>query len=822
MRLGRIKNPRADLRAPSRSFLSRSTQNFYRSSSLGVAIKMQNMIGKTISHYRIIEKLGEGGMGVIFKAEDTKLKRFVALKFLPSALTLDKEARDRFIYEAQAASGLDHPNICTIYEIDETAEGQMFIAMAYYEGETLQKKVASNQLAVNSAIDIAIQIAQGLAKAHQHGIVHRDIKPSNIIVTNEGVGKILDFGLAKLSGVTRLTKTGSTMGTVAYMSPEQTWGEEVDQRTDLWSLGAVLYEMLTGKLPFRGEYEQAIIYSILHEAPEPISHLRPEASADFEYVIAKALTKDANKRYAFATELLQDLENLKAGKALTPAPVAVAVATTVTTENTIAVLEFTNITGNPADDWLSGGMAETLTVDLKKISTLKVISRETVARTLARFAQQKPSEERNLGLGRELKARWVIWGGYQKLGLTIRITAHFAEVATGSLIGAAKVDGMMEDIFKLQDQLITSLMETLNLAVTSAELQKIERPETFELKAYEYHARGRQMLIQFNPASLQEAQKFFEKAIAVDPSYGLAYSGLGSAHIFQFIAQTDPQDLELGITYLQKALQYDPDLAEPYTWLTYALVRKQQFAEAIQTGLRAVELEENNFSSFYFLAVAYGGQADKGNLPDGYTHAAKYFKKAVVLQPNFQWSCMMLGFVYMLNGQPHEAQRYLDKAVELEDSGKSVGIKAVGALTLRGNLALRQQQLDLAQDLYQRSLLRLEGVQHVYREYLMALSYCGLGQIHFNRRNYDKAVEAFQKALEVIKSRPQALSLGFLLVKANLGLAKAHYQFMMTREAKAHFEAAQPFLPRSRDLISATRGKEPRRRCIMTLPAIMP
>jgi TolB-like protein len=303
----------------------------------------------------------------------------------------------------------------------------------------------------------------------------------------------------------------------------------------------------------------------LHETPEPVSQLRPDASADFEHVIAKALTKDANKRYASATELLQDLENLKAGKPLKSAPVAVPVATTVITEKTIAVLEFTNISGNPADDWLAGGMAETLTVDLKKISALKVISRETVATTLARFAQQKPSEERNLVLGRELKARWIIWGGYQKLGLTIRITAHFADVATGSLIGAAKVDGMMEDIFKLQDQLITSLLETLNLAVTSAELQKIERPETFELKAYEYYARGRQMWIQFSPDSFRESQKFFEKAIAIDPNYALAYSSLGSAHITQFISQTGPQDLELGITYLQKALQHDPDLAEPYT-----------------------------------------------------------------------------------------------------------------------------------------------------------------------------------------------------------------------------------------------------------------
>ncbi|MCI0493908.1 serine/threonine protein kinase, partial [candidate division KSB1 bacterium] len=225
------------------------------------------MIGRTISHYRIIEKLGEGGMGVVYKAEDLKLKRIVALKFLPPELTRDPEAKERFIQEAQAASALDHPNICTIHKIDETEDGQLFIVMACYDGETVKKKVASGQsreagsrsagLSVDNVIDIAIQIAQGLAKAHEHGMVHRDIKPANVMITNDGVAKILDFGLAKLKGQIGLTKAGTTLGTVAYMSPEQTQGDAADQRTDIWALGVVIYEMLTGQLPFKGEYEQA-------------------------------------------------------------------------------------------------------------------------------------------------------------------------------------------------------------------------------------------------------------------------------------------------------------------------------------------------------------------------------------------------------------------------------------------------------------------------------------------------------------------------------------------------------------------------------------
>jgi serine/threonine protein kinase len=262
------------------------------------------MIGQTISHYKILEKLGSGGMGVVYKAEDTKLKRTVALKFLPPDLTRDDEAKKRFIHEAQAASALDHPNICTIHEIGETEDGTLFICMAYYEGETLKKKVTSNQLSVTSAIDISVQIAQGLTKAHEKGIVHRDIKPANLFVTNDGILKILDFGLAKLAGVTKLTKPGTTLGTVAYMSPEQMQGEEVDQRTDIWALGVVIYEMLTGKLPFKGEYEQAVMYSILNEKPEPITATRLDVPMELERIVIQCLEKEASKRYQLVNELL--------------------------------------------------------------------------------------------------------------------------------------------------------------------------------------------------------------------------------------------------------------------------------------------------------------------------------------------------------------------------------------------------------------------------------------------------------------------------------------------------------------------------------------
>ena len=265
------------------------------------------MIGQTIAQYQILERLGGGGMGVVYKAEDTRLKRTVALKFLPPDLTRDDDARKRFTREAQAASALDHAHICTIYEIGETEDGQLFIVMGYYAGETIKKKLARGSLPVEEAVSIAVQIAQGLARAHERGIVHRDIKPANVMVTDQGEVKILDFGLAKLVGAVDLTKVGSTVGTAAYMSPEQAQGGEVDHRTDIWSLGVVLYEMLTAQRPFRGDYEAAIAYSILNEDPEQISVLRADVSEALQQVVFKMLRKDPTERYANVDEILPGL-----------------------------------------------------------------------------------------------------------------------------------------------------------------------------------------------------------------------------------------------------------------------------------------------------------------------------------------------------------------------------------------------------------------------------------------------------------------------------------------------------------------------------------
>ena len=272
---------------------------------------MDSLIGRTISHYRILERIGAGGMGIVYRAEDTRLGRTVALKFLPPELTRDAKAKQRFIQEARAASALDHSNICTIFEVDEIEDDQIFISMACYEGKTLRERIAEGALDLREAVDIAVQIAQGLVKAHAHGIVHRDVKPGNIFITNDRQVKIFDFGLAKLAGQLRLTSTGKTMGTVSYMSPEQARGEETGPGTDIWALGVILYEMVTGTLPLRGDYDAAVMYSIMNEDPAPMESLRPGVPAELEGIVRKALAKNRAERYQDTNEMLSDLAALK-------------------------------------------------------------------------------------------------------------------------------------------------------------------------------------------------------------------------------------------------------------------------------------------------------------------------------------------------------------------------------------------------------------------------------------------------------------------------------------------------------------------------------
>ncbi|MGD8979881.1 MAG: serine/threonine-protein kinase, partial [candidate division WOR-3 bacterium] len=367
------------------------------------------MIGETISHYRILEELGGGGMGVVYKAKDIKLKRNVALKFLPHDLTRDRTAKQRFIKEAQTASSLDHPNICNIHEIDETKDGQLFICMACYEGETLKRTIEKGPLDIDRIIDITLQVAQGLVKAHSKEIVHRDIKPANIFITEDGHVKILDFGLAKLVGKSSLTKTGTATGTVAYMSPEQASGEEVSYQTDIWSLGAVLYEMLSGIQPFKGDSWEAVVYAILNNEPQKIRLSRPDTPDALQTVVQRMLQKNPQRRYKNVDNLINDLEPIKNKTAVATAPITDEERPSAS----IAVMPFLDMSPRKDQEYFCDGMAEELINSLTHIKDLRV-----VARTSAFSFKNKNLDVRDIG--RKLNVDTVLEGSVRKAGDRLR------------------------------------------------------------------------------------------------------------------------------------------------------------------------------------------------------------------------------------------------------------------------------------------------------------------------------------------------------------------------------------------------------------------
>jgi len=462
------------------------------------------MSDQILTHYKILAKLGQGGMGEVYLAEDTKLRRKVALKLLPSHFAADPDARARFEQEARAAAALNHPNICTIYEIGE-AEDKFFIAMEYIEGEELKKKVISDQLSVNSVIDIAAQIVEGLKAAHAKGITHRDIKSSNIMVTESGQVKIMDFGLAKMGGEVHLTKAGMTLGTAAYMSPEQARGEVVDHRTDIWSLGVVLYEMLTGQLPFRGEYEAAMMYSILNEDPQPLTALRTGVPMELERIVNKALAKKAEERYQHIDEVLADLrliqKDFSAGaskRRLTEVKsfkkkrfylyggvatvLAVLIGITLfrgahethAIHDSIAVLPLASLSGDPEQEYFTDGMTGALITDLAKISALKVISRTSV---MQYKGAKKPLPE----IARELQVDVILEGSVLRSGDRVRVTAQLIEAATDRHLWAKSYDHDLRDILTLQSEVAQAVVNEIKIKLTPREQARLTKTRVVNL-----------------------------------------------------------------------------------------------------------------------------------------------------------------------------------------------------------------------------------------------------------------------------------------------------------------------------------------------------
>lgn len=542
--------------------------------------------GTMVQHYRIVEKLGAGGMGEVYLAEDTKLKRQVALKFLSTQYVSDSDFKTRFMREAEATAKLNHPNIVTIYDVSEF-QGRPFFAMELIEGQSLRELSKDKELDLDRIIELAIQFCDGLGAAHEKKVVHRDIKPSNVVIDAYGRIKILDFGLAAIQGGERLTRTGSTLGTVRYMSPEQVQGRVVDNRSDLFSLGVVLYEMITGRTPFERDNEAATLKSIGQDKPEPLERYKSGVPDRLQQVVDKLLEKDREFRYQNASDVKSDLKRLNV----------------VTSEDdskrpSIAVLPFANMSTDKEQEYFCFGIAEDILNDLTKIDELRVVSRTSS------FAFKGKTEDLR-DVGRKLNVGTILEGSVRKAGNRLRITVQLINVADGYHLWSERYDRELDDVFAIQDEIAESIVQALRVKLgPRQELDKSKGP-TRNIEAYELYLRGRIFFHQSGRKGLQFASELFSRAIEKDLGYALAYTGLSDSlsHTFLYF-DNDESNVNGAMEASKKALKLNPRLAEAHASRGLAVSLAKQYQEAEEEFKKAIDLNPNLFEAYYHYARA--------------------------------------------------------------------------------------------------------------------------------------------------------------------------------------------------------------------------
>ena len=727
------------------------------------------LTGKLVLHYRVGQRLGSGGMGEVYLAEDTRLGRQVALKFLAPSVQRDEESRARLVREARAASLLRSPNIAVTYDLVEHGDS-LFIAMEYVEGEVLSSRVLKGPLPLKEAVDVGQQVADALDEAHAQNIIHRDIKSANLILTRRGLVKVLDFGLAKFEDradarqrdvtAVQITSPGLVMGTVAYMAPEQLLGGTIDHRVDLFALGVVLYEMVAARLPFTGDTITEVSDRILHHEPEALARFNYATPPELEQIVRKALQKNPAFRYQSAREMYIDLHQLarrfdavdSSSQLARLSGAAAAPETPVEQgERSIAVMSFANVTREAADEWIGEGIAETVTSDLKNVHGLAVIGRAQVFEALKNLAIGSDAGDDRLAIeiGRRLGAWWIVTGAYQRIGPRIRITAQVIEVLRRTLLKTLKIDGSIDDIFELQDRIVFELSRSLDLKVDKAQADAIARDETKSVEAFEAYSRGLVNMRQATRDSIDRAIALFERATELDPDYAAAWASLGGALQFKGMFLSISEYLSRAIDVLRRAIALQPTLAEAHAWLGLALLNLGQVEQASASLERAVALEPDNAQAYQALARALW--MGEGRVEE----AVEKLRRAIALNPEAGYSYLQLSYLEALLGDLDGAEASARHAIELQERAISgtQGLLIVGAHARLGYVHYLRGEYDRAQEEYRRELEFLATTDHGLRERTLIELHQKLSALHDARGDREQADRFGSMAISAMEKR---------------------------------------------------------------------